>query len=44
MLQIDQVIVSAVINESSRTTLERALSCDYSGKKTDNFLKRGFKI
>ena len=44
MLPIDQVIVSTVINKSSRTTLERAPPCDYSGKKTDKFLRHGFKI
>ena len=33
-----------VISESTRTALEFALRCDYSGKKTDTFSKRGFKI
>ena len=36
--------MSTVINESSKTTLECALRCDYSGKETDKFSKRGYKI
>ena len=37
-------VVSAVINESSRTALECALPCDYGANKRDNFQKRGYKI
>ena len=36
--------VSIVISESTRTALECALRCDYSGKKTDKFSKHGYKI
>ena len=36
--------MSIVISESTRTALECALRCDYSGKKTDKFLKCGYKI
>ena len=31
-------------SESTKTALECVLRCDYSGKKTDKFSKRGFKI
>ena len=36
--------MSMVISESTKTALECVLRCDYSGKKTDTFSKRGFKI
>ena len=36
--------MSIVISESARTALECVLRCDYSGKKTDKFSKRVYKI
>ena len=36
--------MSIVMSESKRTVLECALHCDYIGKKTDTFSKRGYKI
>ena len=36
--------MSIVISVSTRTALECALPCDYSGKKTDKFSKHGYKI
>ena len=36
--------MSIVISESTRTVLECALRCDYSGKKKDKFLKHGYEI
>ena len=36
--------MSIVISESTRTALECVLRCDFSGKKTDKFSKRVYKI
>ena len=36
--------MSIVISESTRTVLESALRCDDSGKKTNKFSKRVYKI
>ena len=36
--------MSIVISESTGNVLEYVLRCDYSGKKTDKFSKRGYKI
>ena len=35
--------MSTVISESTRTVLECALHCDYSGKKTNKFSKYRYK-
>ena len=34
----------SIVSESTKTALECVVRCDYSGKKTDKFSKRGFKI